>query len=189
MHTTTSVRNEVEAARQRVERDRAGALAALNGLFRRGVVPNPPLDGRYQGALITPSLNPLLDAMGRALTSRWLPWKGKTFDAASQTGDNMFTNDGLPVARLIWPLYRGYAPDGPGRSRACQFRTYIGPGKLDPDREVLKIDYDWDVNPRFILRSVLDELVQIDDGYYLGKALLRFGRRYICAAYFTLSSS
>jgi hypothetical protein len=35
---------------------------------------------------------------------------------------------------------------------------------------------------------VLDELVQVDDDYYLGKALLR--RRpsaYVCAAYFALS--
>ncbi|MGH2524789.1 MAG: hypothetical protein ACRDH2_19960, partial [Anaerolineales bacterium] len=123
------------------------------------------------------------------LTDRWLPWQGKTFDAAAQTGDNLFTNDGLWLARLMFPGYRGYVPDGPGRSRALQFRTYLGPGTHDPDRQVLKIDYDWDVNPRLIVRDVLDELVQLEEGHYLGKALLRRSGRCVCAAYFALSAT
>jgi hypothetical protein len=78
--------------------------------------------------------------------------------------------------------------DGPGRSRALQFRTYLGAGAHDPDVMVLKIDYDLDVNPRFVVRQVLDELVQVAEGYYLGKALLRWGKRWRCAAYFTLAT-
>jgi hypothetical protein len=35
---------------------------------------------------------------------------------------------------------------------------------------------------------VLDELVQVDDGYYLGQALLRWRKGWICAAYFTLEA-
>lgn len=185
----THIWQEVDFARRQVVRDRAGAIAALNNLFRSGVVPNPSLNGRYQGTLITPSVNPVLDSFGRALTSWWLPWHGKTFDPAASSGDNIFTNDGLWLSRLIWPMYHDYFADGPGQSRACQFRTYISAGKLDPDMDVLKIDYDLDTNPPFIIRDVLDELVQIDDGFYLGKALLRRpGDRWVCAAYFTLNS-
>ncbi len=185
-----SVRLSVQAARQRLLRDRGGGLAALNAAFCGGRAPVPPLEGRYRGELITPSVNPLLDAAGRAFFKLWLPWRGKTFSAVAQTGDNLFANSGQWLARLVWPLYRGDVPDRPGLSRALRFRTYLGPGELDRDLTVLKIDYDWDVNPRFIVRSVLDELVQVDDGYYLGKALLRRGPgRYVCAAYFALNAA
>ena len=188
--TATHIWQEVDYARRQIVRDRASAIATLNDLFRSGVLPSPRLNGRYRGALITPSLNPMLDSLGRALTGWWLPWKGKTFDPGTSSGDNIFTNDGLCLSRLIWPSYRGYFADEPGQSRACQFRTYVGSGTLDPDLNVLKIDYDLDVNPKLIIRDVLDELVQIDDGFYLGKALLRRpGNRWVCAAYFTLISS
>lgn len=188
----THIWQELDYARRQIVRDRAGAIAALNDLFRSGVVPNPRLSGRYRGMFITPSLNSLLDSLGRAFTAWWLPWKGKTFDPATSSGDNIFTNDGLWLSHLIWPSYRDYFADGPGQSRACRFRTYVGAGTLrvDSDMNVLKIDYDLDVNPKFIIRDVLDELVQIDDGFYLGKALLRRpGNRWVCAAYFTLSSA
>ncbi len=188
----THLWQELDYARRQVVRDRAGAIATLNNLFRSGVVPNPRLNGRYRGALITPSVNPILDSLGRALTGWWLPWQGKTFDPVASSGDNIFTNDGLWLSRLIWPTYHDYFADRPGQSRACQFRTYISAGTLrvDPGMNVLKIDYDLDTNPQFIIRDVLDELVQIDDGFYLGKALLRRpGNRWICAAYFTLSSA
>jgi hypothetical protein len=88
----------------------------------------------------------------------------------------------------VWPTYRGDVRDGPRHTRALQFRTYTGPSQLDRGQNVFKIDYDWDVNPRFLVRQVLDELVQVDDDYFLGKALLRQrSGRYVCAAYFALS--
>ena len=186
MLATRDVHAEINQATQQVNRDQAGGLALLNELFGRGLPPSPALDGRYRGALLTTSLNPILDWVNRTLFGWWLPWKGKIFDAAEQTGDNMFTNDGLPLARLVFLGYRGYVADGAGRSRALQFRTYVGSGRDDPDIQVLKIDYDLDVNPGFIVRDVLDELVQVDEGYYLGKAHLRWGGGWRCAAYFTL---
>jgi hypothetical protein len=194
MLTTRTAPAEIAHARAMLATDRAGALAALQAVFRAGHAPSTPLDGRYRGALITPSLNPLLDRFGRWLTARWLPWQGKTFDARAHTGDNLFTNDGLPLARLVFPFYRRYVSDGPGRSRALEFRTYLGPGALDPGLTVLKIDYDWDRNPSFVVRDVLDELVQVDEECYLGQALLRWGAertapRWVCAAYFTLEAT
>ena len=54
---------------------------------------------------------------------------------------------------------------------------------------MLKIDYDLEVNPRFVVRDVLEELVQLSDGYYLGKALLHWRGQWRCAAFFTLQDS
>ncbi len=59
---------------------------------------------------------------------------------------------------------------GPRTFQAFAFRTYVAPGKDDPDRQVLKIDYDVPGNPPLSVGRVLDELVEIGDGYYLGKA-------------------
>ena len=40
---------------------------------------------------------------------------------------------------------------------------------------MLKIDYDSDENPTFLIRDILDELVQVVPDVYLGKVLLRYG--------------
>jgi hypothetical protein len=53
---------------------------------------------------------------------------------------------------------------------------------------VLKIDYDRPGNPRLSIRRVLDELVQLDGGLYLGKAHLKWWwGRWQMVAYFTLA--
>jgi len=188
MITTQDLRADVLQAAQLVKRDRKAGLACLNALFNQGTLPSPALNGHYQGALLTTSVNPFMDALSRALFGLWLPWKGKTLDAAAQSGDNIFTNDGLWLSRLVFPGYKGTIPDGPGRSRALVFRTTLGAGKDDPGLRVLKIDYDLEANPSFVVRDVLDELVQVGDGYYLGKAHLHWQGRWRCAAYFTLAS-
>jgi hypothetical protein len=187
MFATQDLRAEVLQAAKLVKRDRKAGLVELNKLFAQGVVPSPALDGRYQGALLTTSVNPVLDALAGAIFGSWLPWQGKTVSAAAQTGDNMFTNDGLWLSRIVFIGYKGYIADGAGRSRALAFRTYTGEGKDDPGLQVLKIDYDLDINPSFVVRDVLDELVQVGEDYYLGKALLRWQGRWRCAAYFTLT--
>jgi hypothetical protein len=55
---------------------------------------------------------------------------------------------------------------------------------------VLKIDYDLDSNPSLTVRGVLDELVQLDDHLYLGKAHVHWWRPqggWQMVAYFTLT--
>jgi hypothetical protein len=189
MIATQDVHAAIAEATRQFPRQRAASIAQLNEIFSHGAAPRPALDGRYQGALLTTSVSPLIDSLARALIGRWLPWKGKVFDAATQTGDNMFSNDGLWASRLVFPGYKGTRPDGPGRSRALQFRTYLGAGKDDPAPEVLKLDYNLETNPGFIVRDVLDELVQVYSGYYLGKAHLLWRNKWRCAAYFTLQQT
>src|SRR5436305_15011329 len=55
--------------------------AELEGLFARGVPPDPPLDGRYDGALLHMTLGPGLGVLFARIADPWLPWPGKRFDA------------------------------------------------------------------------------------------------------------
>lgn len=76
---------------------------------------------------------------------------------------------------------------GPATFLAFPFRTYMGPGKADPDRQVLKIDYNLRANPLLNVRRVLDELVQLSEGFYLGKAHFKwYLGRWQTLAFFSL---
>ena len=77
-------------------------------------------------------------------------------------------------SKLLWPGYQ-FLSLGDGYYTAFRFRTYGGAGAIDTDRRVLKIDYDLSENPEFLIRAILDELVLVVPGVYLGKALLRRG--------------
>jgi hypothetical protein len=111
----------------------------------------------------------------RSLTEAWMPWMGKRFDPGTETGDNLLHPSARLPSRALWP---SYTPEdaGEGRLAAFKFRTYTSPGTLDPDRQTLKIDYDSDENPGFLIRDILDELVQVVPGSNLGKVLLRRNR-------------
>ncbi len=146
----------------------------LNDLFRSGLPPDPPLDGRTSGELIRLEVAPGVSQLLDALLAAHMPWQGKTFDAANSRGDNIFTRRSLPLARLFSPGYRGFRGDGNETYRAFAFRTYVAAGREDEDRQVLKIDYDLPENPRVTIRRVLDELVQVGDGTYLGKAHVKW---------------
>ena len=166
--------NLLRSAQALVESNRAQGLAALNDLFRAGTVPDPRPNGRYAGELIALDMAPGLMQFFQWLTNQWMPWRGKSFESTQQRGDNIFTRDSYPLARLFNPLYRGFVNDGPKTYRGFAFRTYTAPGLFDTDRTVLKIDYDLKENPGLTVRRVLDELVQLDENLYLGKAHVRW---------------
>jgi len=165
----------IEEAQREVKRDRARGLAQMNAIFREGTLPQVPLHGPTTGQMIAvdlgPGITPPVDAL---LTSR-MPWCGKTFDAKVTRGENIFYPGFVPVARVMFPFYRDYRREG-DRVIAFPFRTYVGAGQQDPDRQVLKIDYSLPVNPRFTMRRILDELVQVDDNYFFGKAHFKLSK-------------
>jgi hypothetical protein len=181
----------LRAASDLVRANHAQGFAALNDLFRTGTVPDPALHGRYAGELVALDLAPGLTPFFQWLTHTWMPWLGKTFDAATQQGDNVFTKDSYFLARLFNPLYHNFINDTAKTYRGFAFRTYIAPGLFDTDRTVLKIDYNLKENPALTVRRVLDELVQLDDGLYLGKAHVRWwwqpASRWQTVAFFTLA--
>jgi len=184
-----NLREEVELAKRQLKYDQKGGIAALDNIYRQGRVPDPLLNGRYWGEFLTANFHPVLDSWLDIITKFWLPWEGKTFDAKTNTGDNIFTNDGLLLGRLIWPFYNGYVADGRGRTLAFKFQSSIGKCLLEPDIEVLRLNFDLPDNPPFLIRDLVDQLVQIDHDFYLGKAVLKHhdGGRF-CAAYFSLRS-
>lgn len=165
---------DIAVAKDALKSNREEGLKLLEDLFRAGEAPEPGPEGRLQGELVDLDLVPGLTGLLTMLTARWLPWKGKTFNRAQARGDNIFARDSVRIARVFNPFYKGFVGDGPETYRAFAFRTYVGPGREDPDRLVMKIDYDLAENPRATIRRVLDELVQIGEGVYLGKAHVRW---------------
>jgi hypothetical protein len=185
--------SELHAAQNLLKRDRALGLAALNDLFRSGKSPGPPLNGRYVGQLIALDVAPVLTQFFQWLTNAWMPWLGKSFNMAQGSGDNIFARDSYSLARFFNPFYRGFVSDTNHSYRGFAFRTYVSAGLFDAHCSVLKIDYNLKHNPSITVRRVLDELVQLDDPLYLGKAHVRWWWRpadgWQTVAYFTLSKS
>lgn len=160
----------------------------LGELYRLGTPPRD-LDGPTEGILVTPLIQGAVDRVLGTITGAWMPWLGKSFDSAANRGYNRLAESARWPAKLLWPRY-GTKPDEGARA-AFDFETAIEPGKADPDVEVLKIDYGpVESNPRLVIRSIRDELVELVPDTYLGKILWRSGdegdERYSCIGYFAL---
>lgn len=82
-----------------------------------------------------------------------LSWLGKKFNAKDHTGINLFQEGNKQIEKY-------------------PFKTTVGKGLQDKNLDVLKIDYDISENP-FWLRWIVDEVVQVAPGSYLGKLNLR----------------
>lgn len=168
-------------------RDREGGAAKLGVLFRQGVPP-AEIDGQTEGILVAPLIANPVDAFARRITKAWMPWLGKRFNRAEARGDNVLASSAKWPSKLLWPLYS--MGEAKGGKAAFDFETAVEPGKADPDVQVLKIDYaPVDRNPRFIIKPIRDELVEIVPGANLGKILWR-GRDggYTLIGYFALKS-
>jgi hypothetical protein len=167
--------------------NRAATVRRLNGLFREGVPPDPSPDGFLRGRLIGTTVWGPLDAAVQRVARTWMPWLGKSFDSASETGVNRFDGSARVPMRILWPSYEPVVRED-GRLEAFPFRTRLAPGEVDHEVKVVKIDYDFETNPGFIIRPILDELVQVADGLYLGKVLFRWRRTFHPIGFFSLRS-
>ena len=156
-------------------------------MFRSGSAPEPAPEGFLRGALVMTSTWGWLDGAARRLADMYMPWLGKSFDPAAHSGINVLTPSARTPMRVLW---RNNVPEREmaDRIEAFPFRTRIAPGEVDPDVNVLKIDYDFEANPSFLIRRILDELVQVDAGFYLGKVLLRRHGAWATIGYFTLEN-
>ncbi len=167
--------------------DRVGALAQLDACFAGAVAPGV-LDGPYEGRFLATTVGGRADRLISAVAKAWMPWRGKTFDGAVRQGRNRFSGPAGPVLRLFFNGDRDVAGDRPGETTAFRFLTSFGPGTLRPEVRVMRIDYDLPDNPRWPIRRVLDELVTVDDGVFLGQALMHRRGRWSRAAWFSLRS-
>jgi hypothetical protein len=172
---------------EETRRDRSGGSEALNELFALGTPPRG-IDGRTEGILVTPLITPPVDRLMSGIVGAWMPWLGKRFDAAAGRGDNVLRESARWPAKLFWPLY-GTRRLGDDRT-AFDFETRVEPSKDDSSVDVLVIDYVvMDANPRFLIKRIRDELVQIVPGANLGKILWRHGDgSYALIGYFALRS-
>jgi hypothetical protein len=176
------------ADRLRPAENRAQILARLDALFRAGRPPDPAPSGFLPGRLLGTSIWMPFDGLVRRVASVWMPWMGKSMDPYTSTGVNRF----IPSARIpLKAVFPAYTPERITAQRidAFPFRTWVGPGRLDPDLEVFKIDYDFEANPSYLIRQILDELVQVGPDRYLGKVLFRVGGRYHPIGFFALRSA
>jgi hypothetical protein len=172
----------------RARADRGGALEELQALFLCGR-PAKGISGQTEGMLVTWTMHPLADKLVGLITDAWMPWLGKRFDPDTRTGINTLTGSARWPAKLLWPLYS--TREAPLGRSAFGFNTYVEAGRLDPSVDVLVIDYAAvESNPRLLIRSIRDELVEIVPGANLGKMLVSVpGRRVpFPALYFALKS-
>jgi len=163
---------QVRIARHRLDLDRHVALETLSRIFRLGDVPAP--DGRYEGELIGHSTGLLSDPFFDWMSRIYLPWLGKTFDAASSTGDNVFIDNAWSRAtgKFGWPEYRVQSETPPHTVRVFPFKSAPGPAVEDEGLTVLRLDYGHSPNP-LPVRRLVDEVVELPGGYLLGKAHVR----------------
>jgi hypothetical protein len=175
----------IELLRPRTNRTRV--LGRLDEIFRTGTVPDPPPDGFLPGRLVALSVWNPLDTAVEGLGSLWMPWQGKAFSPSSAAGVNRLTTNAKLPLKALFP---SYTPEELTQENidAFSFRTRVAPGAIDPDVQVLKIDYDFEDNPGLI-RRILDELVQIGPGRYLGKILLRVRGEFRPIGFFALRQS
>jgi hypothetical protein len=177
-----------EVGRRVTGGDRDDAMAELQELFATGR-PSTGIEGPTEGVLVAFTAHPALDKTMAAITAAWLPWAGKTFDSEANRGRNLLLRSARLPARLPWPTY-SMGSEG-DHLAAFDFTTYVEPGALDPDVDVLVIDYaSVEDNPRVLIKSIRDELVEIVPGAHLGKMLWthRGGERHSLLAYFALKS-
>jgi len=177
-------------AGKRIGSDRETAIAELEELFGAGA-PSEGIDGQTEGILVGFTMQAIPDRALAAITGAWMPWAGKRFSAAEGTGDNLLAKSAKWPAKLLWPFYG--TRDAGDNLTAFDFTTRVEEGAVDPGLDVLVIDYaPVESNPRVIIKSIRDELVEVMPGTHLGKMLWRTGpyedAKYHLLAFFALKT-
>lgn len=127
--------------------------------FMAGSLPDTPPDGFYRGSAYLLGGGPV-------------PWLGKSFEKDKQRGFNIFTPRGASLLKLLTPFYRLFTKSAEGNTNAYYFSTSSSQGFRDRGIETFKLDYDSPENP-FLIRIILDEIVQTASGEFLGKVHLK----------------
>jgi hypothetical protein len=127
--------------------------------FLEGSVPQAAPEGFYNGSAYLLGGGPV-------------PWLGKSFDSANSLGFNIFTPQGGSLLKILTPLYKLFRKNKEGNTDAFFFKTRTEPALKDGALDVIKLDYDSAENP-FLIRIILDELVETAPEQYLGKVHLK----------------
>jgi hypothetical protein len=142
-------------------------------MFVQGRLPEPAPDGFHPG-------------LPHVLMDKKTPWLGKSFDSQTQTGFNVFTPTGAAILKIATPFYSRFNRNSEGNTSAYHFKTCAGKGRKDRNTDVIKLDYDSKENP-WLIRIILDEIVEITPRNYLGKIHVKFlPGFYVTIGYFGL---
>ena len=141
--------------------------------FVAASAPTEPPDGFYRG-------------LAYLLGNRPVPWLGKSFERENQKGFNIFTPQGASMLKIMTPLYKLFRKNTDGNTDAYYFETSTGQGFKDKQIDTFKLDYDSGENP-FLIRIILDEIVETAPQEYLGKVHMKvFPGYYATIGYFGL---
>lgn len=127
--------------------------------FVAGKLPHPEPEGFYRGTAYL-------------LGNRRVPWLGKSFEAANNIGFNIFTPKGTSLLKVMTPFYKRFRKNADGNTDAYYFKTSTSRGFRDKDIDTFKLDYDSRENP-FLIRIILDEIVETAPEEYLGKVHMK----------------
>lgn len=141
--------------------------------FIAGKLPDAEPNGFYNGAAYL-------------LGNRQMPWLGKSFEAANAKGFNIFTPQGASLLKIMTPFYKRFRHNNDGNTDAYYFKTSMSKGFRDKQIDTFKLDYDSPENP-FLIRIILDEIVETAPNEYLGKVHMKvFPAYYATIGFFGL---
>ncbi len=183
---SASALESIREAQSLYKKDRKRGWSELNRIFRAGKPPEPPLEGPCKGELIAVKMAPGVTQLVEFLTSFWMPWLGKRMFPDEARGDNIFGKKSRWIMRILYPFYRKMTDIDAETFSAFVFKTRVDTGIEDTDLKVFKIDYDSPDNPKLSIRPIVDELLQVDDGVYLGKVHFKWFGSWKMIAYFLL---
>jgi hypothetical protein len=127
--------------------------------FLGGSIPQAAPEGFYNGSAYLLGGGPV-------------PWLGKSFDRANSLGFNIFTPQGAALLKILMPLYKLFRKNNEGNTDGFFFKTRTARSLKDGSLDVIKLDYDSPENP-FLIRIILDEIVETAPGEFLGKVHLK----------------
>ncbi len=124
-------------------------LTLLVGVFRTIYIQSSPNQAKFLKGTVPQKLNGYYKGHVNGFD-----WQGKKFDASHSAGINIFKED--------------------KSEESFPFKTYPAKG-LQDNIEVLRIDYSQNSDPWW-LKFIVDELVEVSPGKYLGKIHIQIFR-------------
>lgn len=138
---------------------RAPRIGQVEGDLRGRMLAWPSLESR-------PGIQGALRSFAGAAS---FPWRGKSFHPRTES-------QGDGINRVV-----------SDRFRLFRFDTFIAPSRAG-DFDALQLDYDLPGNPP-IIRSIKDEIRELEPGLWLGQAWLKTKKREILWLYFALANA
>jgi hypothetical protein len=136
---------------------RAPRIGQVEGDLRGRMLAWPSLDSR-------PGIQGAIRAFAGSAA---FPWRGKSFHPRTE-------DRGDGINRVL-----------SDRFRLFRFETFIAPSRAG-DFDALQLDYDLPGNPP-VIRSIKDEIRELEPGLWLGQAWLKTKKREILWLYFALA--